>query len=181
VSGAGDADARRDGGGPLTIAPMTTADGSAVLAIYATGIATGDATFQTEVPGWEEWDAAHLETPRLVARHQTRDLVGWCALSPVSRRAVYAGVAEVSVYVAAAARGRGVGRALLEAMCRASEEAGLWTLQAGIFPENAPSLALHEACGFRVLGVRERVGRHLGRWRDVVLMERRSRRVGLEA
>jgi len=168
------------GGGPLAIAPMTAADGAAVLAIYAAGIATGDATFQTEVPGWEEWDAAHLRTPRLVARDRTGAVVGWCALSPVSRRAVYAGVAEESVYVAAAMRGRGVGHALLEAMCRASEEAGIWTLQTGIFPENQASIALHEACGFRVIGVRERIGRHVGRWRDVVFMERRSRRVGLE-
>ena len=171
----------RIGGGPVTIVAMTPADAAAVLAIYAAGIATGDATFQTEVPGWEEWDAAHLKAPRLVARDATRDVVGWSALSPVSRRAVYAGVAEESVYVAPAARGRGVGRALLQAMCRASEEAGIWTLQTGIFPENAASLALHEACGFRALGTRERIGRHLGRWRDVVFMERRSRRVGLEA
>ena len=171
-----------DGGrcGPFTIAPMTAGDGAAVLAIYAAGIATGDATFQTEVPAWEEWDAAHLPTPRLVARDGTGVVVGWCALSAISRRAVYAGVAEESVYVAATARGRGVGRVLLEAMCRASEEAGIWTLQTGIFPENAASLALHEACGFRVLGVRERLGRHLGRWRDVVFLERRSRHVGRE-
>jgi len=183
VSGGRDADARRVGGGPLTIAPMTAADGAAVLAIYAAGMATGHATFQTEVPAWEEWDAAHLLTPRLVARDRTGVLVGWCALSPVSRRAVYAGVAEESVYVDATARGRGVGRALLEAMVRASEEAGIWTLQTGIFPENEASLALHEACGFRVVGVRERIGRHMGpsgRWRDVVFMERRSPRVGLE-
>ena len=159
---------------------MTAEDAAAVLAIYANGIATGDATFQTEVPGWEEWDAAHLRTPRLIARDPSGAVLGWCALSPVSRRAVYAGVAEESVYVAPAARGRGVGRALLDAMCRASEEAGIWTLQTGIFPENTASLALHEACGFRVLGVRDRIGRHLGRWRDVVFMERRSRRVALE-
>ena len=171
-------DGGRGGGEPFAIAPMTAADGPAVLAIYASGISTGDATFQTEVPGWEEWDAAHLKTPRLVARDETGAVVGWCALSPVSRRAVYAGVAEESVYVAAAVRGRGVGRTLLEAMCRASEVAGLWTLQTGIFPENAASIALHESCGFRVLGVRERIGRHLDRWRDVVFMERRSRRVG---
>ena len=170
--------AGRIGGGAITIGPMTAADGLAVLAIYAAGIATGDATFQTEVPGWEEWDAAHLRDPRLVARDASGTVLGWCALSPVSRRAVYAGVAEESVYVAPAARGRGVGRALLQAMCRASEEAGIWTLQTGIFPENRASLALHEACGFRVLGVRERIGRHLGRWRDVVFLERRSRRVG---
>jgi len=170
----------RVGGGALTIEPMLDADADAVLAIYEAGIATGHATFQTEVPRWEDWDAAHLKNPRLVAREKSGELVGWCVLSPVSGRAVYAGVAEESVYVAANARRRGVGRALLEAMCRASEEAGIWTLQTGIFPENTTSIALHEACGFRVLGVRERIGRHHGRWRDVVFMERRSRRVGFE-
>jgi phosphinothricin acetyltransferase len=165
----------------VAIGPMTAADAPAVLEIYADGIATGDATFQTDVPTWAEWDAAHLVRPRLVARDADGTVLGWCALSPVSRREVYAGVCEESVYVAAAARGRGVGRALLEAMVRESEAAGIWTLQTGIFPENAASLALHEACGFRVLGVRERIGRHMGRggrWRDVVFMERRSKSVG---
>jgi len=179
VSGRREPGAGRVGAGAIAIAPMSAEDAAAVLAIYADGMATGDATFQTEAPAWEEWDSAHLRTPRLVARDGAGAVLGWCALSPVSRRAVYAGVAEESVYVAPGARGRGVGRALLDAMCRASEEAGIWTLQTGIFPENAASLALHEACGFRVLGVRERIGRHLGRWRDVVFMERRSRRVGL--
>jgi L-amino acid N-acyltransferase YncA len=180
MSAGRDAGARGAGGGAIAIEPMTVADAAAVLAIYADGIATGDATFQTEVPGWEAWDAAHLPAPRLVARDATGVVVGWCALSPVSRRAVYAGVAEESVYVAPGSRGRGLGRALLEAMCRASEDHGIWTLQTGIFPENAASLALHETCGFRVLGVRERIGRHFGRWRDVVFLERRSRRAGLE-
>ena len=160
--------------------PMLPDDADAVLAIYADGIATGDATFQTEVPSWEEWDANHLGAPRLVARTVDGLVLGWCALSPISRRPVYAGVAEVSVYVGAAARGQGIGRALLEATVKASEDAGLWTLQAGIFAENRASIALHEACGFRVVGTRERMGRHLERWRDVVLMERRSRVVGAE-
>lgn len=177
MSGSRDVDA---GGGAVTITSMSGADAAAVLAIYADGIATGHATFQTDVPRWEDFDAAHLLTPRLVARDEAGAVVGWCALSPVSRRAVYAGVVEESVYVASAARGRGVGRALLEAMCRASEEAGIWTLQTGIFPENAASIALHERCGFRVLGVRERIGRHFGRWRDVVFLERRSRVAGRE-
>lgn len=162
------------------LGPMTPADADAVLAIYAEGVATGHATFETEVPGWAEWDAGHLPAPRLVARDADGAVLGWCALSPVSGRKVYRGVVEESVYVAPAARGRGVGRALLEAMVRASEAAGIWMLQTGIFPENAASLALHEACGFRVLGVRERIGRHLGRWRDVVFMERRSRVAGGE-
>lgn len=162
------------------IGPMAAADAGAVLAIYAEGIASGHATFQTEVPPWAEWDAGHLVSPRLVARDEAGRVLGWCALSAVSRRAVYAGVVEESVYVAAGARGRGVGRALLEAMVRESEAAGLWTMQTGIFPENTASLALHEACGFRVLGVRERVGRHHGRWRDVVFLERRSRIAGTD-
>ena len=161
-----------------SIGAMTAADAGAVLEIYAAGIATGDATFQTDVPVWPDWDAAHLAAPRLVARAADGAVLGWCALSPISRREVYAGVCEESVYVAPAARGRGVGRALLEAMVRESEAAGIWTLQTGIFPENAASLALHESCGFRVLGVRERIGRHHGRWRDVVFMERRSKAVG---
>ena len=165
-------------GHAVTIRSMRAADAADVLRIYAEGIAAGHATFQTEAPSWEEWDAAHHASPRLVARDADDRMLGWCALLPVSRRAVYAGVAEESVYVAAEARGRGVGRALLEAMVRESEAAGLWTLQAGIFPENAASVALHEACGFRVVGKRERIGRHHGTWRDVVLMERRSASVG---
>ena len=164
----------------FAIEPMTAADANAVLLIYAEGIVAGDATFQTEPPAWAEWDAGHLPTPRLVAREPGGNILGWCALSPVSRRAVYAGVLEESVYVAADARGHGVGRALLEAMVRESEAAGLWTLQAGVFPENAASLALHEACGFRVVGERERIGRHHGVWRDVVLMERRSKVAGAD-
>lgn len=162
------------------VGPMAAADAEAVLEIYAEGIASGHATFQTEVPSWAEWDAAHLARPRLVARDEAGRVLGWCALSPVSKRAVYAGVVEESVYVAAAARGRGIGRALLEAMVRESEAAGLWTMQTGIFPENTASLALHTACGFRVLGVRERVGRQHGRWRDVVFLERRSRVAGTD-
>ena len=162
----------------FSIGPMAASDAADVIRIYAEGIASGNATFQLEPPSWAEWDAAHLASPRLVVRETGGRVIGWCALSPYSRRAVYAGVAEEQVYVSAEARGRGVGRALLEAMVREAEAAGLWTLQAGIFPENAASLALHEACGFRVVGERERIGRHRGVWRDVVLMERRSRVVG---
>lgn len=158
---------------------MTAADWPRVREIHAEGIATGDATFQTAPPAWGEWDAAHLPEPRLVAEWNGA-IAGWAALSPVSKRAVYAGVAEVSVYVAAAARGSGVGRALLEDLVRASEAAGIWTLQAGIFPENAASVALHERCGFRAVGRRDRIGAMHGRWRDVLLMERRSRTVGAE-
>lgn len=167
-------------GSEFSIAPMAASDAEAVLTVFAEGIASGDATFQTEAPGWAEWDASHLTAPRLVAHDAAGVLLGWCALSPVSRRAVYAGVVEESVYVATAARGQGVGRALLEAMVRESEAAGIWTLQAGIFPENAASIALHEACGFRIVGLRERIGQHFGEWRDVVFMERRSRVAGTQ-
>jgi L-amino acid N-acyltransferase YncA len=157
----------------MTIAPMAPSDWPQVSSIYREGIATGDATFETEVPSWEEWDAAHLPHCRLVAREAGR-LLGWAALSPVSRRPCYAGVAEVSVYVREAERGRGVGRALLEQLTAASEAAGIWTLQGSTFPENAASLRLQAACGFRVVGHRERIAKLDGVWRDTVLTERRS-------
>jgi phosphinothricin acetyltransferase len=144
-----------------------------VRAIYEEGIAGGDATFETAAPSWNAWDASHLPAHRVVARRDG-DVVGWAALSPVSERCVYAGVAEVSVYVAWAARGQGVGRALLGELVRSSESAGIWTVQAGVFPENEASLALHRACGFRIVGVRTAIGKHRGVWRDVVLLERRS-------
>ena len=162
----------------FTIRPVAPADWPAIRAVYLEGIATGNATFETEAPPWEGWDAAHSALCRLIAA--TADtLLGFAALSPVSTRKVYAGVAEVSVYVSAQARGAGVGNALLRELVRASEAAGFWTLQAGIFPENHASLRLHEKCGFRVLGVRQRVGCLGGRWRDVVLLERRSATAGV--
>jgi L-amino acid N-acyltransferase YncA len=161
------------------VVPMQAADWSAVREIYAAGIATGDATFETTPPSWEQFDRSHPEATRLVAR-DARGVVGFAVLTPVSDRCVYAGVAEVSVYVAAAVRGSGVGRALLERLIRASEEAGIWTLQAGIFPENLASLALHRCCGFREVGVRERLGRMGSRWRNVLMLERRSRAVGVD-
>jgi L-amino acid N-acyltransferase YncA len=164
---------------PLAIEALTPADWEAVRGIYLEGIATGNATFETSAPSWEAWDAAHRKDSRIVARRGGR-VVGWAALSPVSERCVYGGVAEVSVYVAEDARGSGVGRQLLETLVAASEDAGVWTLQAGIFPENAASIILHERCGFRLVGVRERLGRLGERWRDVALLERRSRRVGAE-
>jgi phosphinothricin acetyltransferase len=157
--------------------PLEPDDWPAVRAIYIEGIATGQATFQTEAPAWEAWDVGHIATCRLVAA-AAGTVVGWAALSPVSSRACYAGIAEVSIYVAAVARGRGIGRLLLEALVAESERAGFWTLQAGIFPENAASVALHERCGFRVVGRRERIGQLHGRWRDVLLLERRSAAVG---
>jgi len=153
---------------------MRPPDWPAVAAIYAAGIATGNATFETSVPSWERWDAKHLASPRLVAVDEHDRVLGWTALSPVSDRCAYAGVAEESVYVAADAAGQGIGAALLERLLAESEAAGLWTIQTGIFPENEASLALHRRAGFRVVGVRERLGQLSGRWRDVVLLERRS-------
>ena len=158
---------------------MSAADWEAVLAVYLEGIASGDATFETEAPSWERWDAAHLPHCRLVAKSGAA-IAGWAALSPVSARRVYAGVAETSVYVSADFRGRGVGRALLGALVLCSEQHGIWTLQAGIFPENVASLTLHRQCGFREVGRRERLGKMNERWRDVILLERRSENVGAE-
>lgn len=156
----------------VAVEPMTPGDWPAVREIYTEGIATGDATFETEAPAWDRWDATHLAEHRLVARLEGR-VAGWAALSPVSDRCAYAGVAEDSVYVASWARGRGVGRALLTALIAGADARGIWTVQTGIFPENAASVALHERCGFRVVGTRERLGRLGGRWRDVLLLERR--------
>ncbi|MFN2467377.1 MAG: N-acetyltransferase family protein [Gaiellaceae bacterium] len=151
---------------------LEPADWPAAGAIYDEGIRSGDATFETAPPEWDEFDRTHLPL-RLVATEHGR-ILGWAGLSPVSSRCVYAGVAEVSVYVAEAARGRGVGRTLLQELVSRSEAEGIWTLEAGIFPENAASIALHERCGFRRVGVRERLGRMGGGWRDVLLLERRS-------
>ena len=161
----------------LTIAPMQPADWPDVRRVCLEGIATGDATFETDAPAWEKWDRRHRPDCRLVVRLDG-DLVGWAALSPVSAREVYRGVAEVSVYVAESARGMGIGKVLLHALVEASERHGVWTLQAGVFPENVASLAMHDACGFRIVGRRERLGCMHGAWRDVVLLERRSAAVG---
>jgi L-amino acid N-acyltransferase YncA len=155
------------------IQPLTADHWPAVKAIYEDGIAMGDATFETAAPSWAAWDRDHLPGHRLVAAVDGR-VVGWAALAPVSDRCAYAGVAEDSVYVAATATGRGVGRALLERLVAGADAAGIWTIQAGIFPENTASLALHRRCGFRTVGVRERLGKLGDRWRDVVLLERRS-------
>ena len=162
----------------LRIRAMTAEDWPRVREIYAEGIATGNATFETELPNWQLWDARHTVHCRLLALLEDQT-AGWAALSSVSSRRVYAGVAEVSIYVAAQARGRGLGRALLESLIAESEEHGVWTLQAGIFPENVSSIALHKACGFREVGTRERLGKLGDHWRDVVLMERRSKRMGV--
>jgi L-amino acid N-acyltransferase YncA len=157
----------------MELQPMRSGDWPAVRAIYEAGIATGNATFETTAPDWPAWDAAHLPGHRLVARVGGR-VVGWTALAPVSDRCAYAGVVEDSIYVGPEAQGHGIGRALLTAVVTSAEQGGIWTVQTGIFPENQPSIRLHEACGFRVVGVRERLGRLRGRWRDVVLLERRS-------
>jgi L-amino acid N-acyltransferase YncA len=152
---------------------LTEDDWSAVAEIYWDGLRDGLATFETEVPSWEEWDAAHFPEHRLVA-DLLGEVVGWAALSLASKRRCYAGVAENSVYVARDARGRGIGRSLLEALIAGAEAGGIWTIQTSIFPENRASLALHEHCGFRVVGTRERIAKRDGIWRDTVFLERRS-------
>ncbi len=164
--------------GELDIRPMTAADWPEVCAIYEAGIATGNATFETSAPTYEAWDRSHLADHRLVARSADDDIVGWAALSPVSDRCAYGGVAENSIYIHHDARGRGVGRVLLDRLISSSEAAGFWTLQTGIFPENVASMALHQRCGFRVIGTRQSIGRLNGVWRDTLLLERRSTTVG---
>jgi L-amino acid N-acyltransferase YncA len=156
----------------MTVEAMRPEDWPAVRSVLEEGIATRNATFETAAPDWEEWDAAHSSL-RLVAREEG-EVLGWAALAPVASRPAYRGVAEVSVYVAERARGRGVGRALLDELVRRSEQDGVWTLQAGIFPENVPSLLLHARSGFRVVGIRRELGSLDGTWRDVTLLERRS-------
>ena len=158
----------------MQIEPLRSDHWPDVARIYAEGIATRNATFETEVPSWEAWDRAHLDEHRLVATEQAA-VLGWAALVPVSDRCVYGGVVENSVYVAASAQGRGVGRALLAALVASTEEAGIWTIQTGIFPENEVSIRLHERAGFRVVGRRERLGKLDGAWRDVLFLERRSK------
>lgn len=160
---------------------LENADWDSVKVIYQEGLATGQATFETEVPSQTDWDKGHLPFGRLGAFSvPDGSLIGWAALSSVSRRKAYAGVAEVSVYVAAAARGAGVGRALLQALILESERNGIWTLQASIFPENQASLSLHEGLGFRTVGQRERISRLNGVWRNTVILERRSKVVGVD-
>jgi len=150
-----------------------------VRAIFAEGIESGMSTFETQPPEWESWDKGHLSVCRLAARQNER-VVGWAALSPVSARQAYAGVAEVSIYLTAAVRGQGVGKALLQELIRLSETHGIWTLQAVIFPQNIASLRLHEKCGFRLVGRRERISKNRGAWQDTILLERRSLVVGID-
>ncbi len=162
----------------VTIERMHPGDWLAVREVYEQGIATGDATFDSEAPAWERWDAGHLQECRLVARNPEGEVVAWAALSPVQRKSAYRGVAEGSLYVREDARGAGVGRALSEAMVEAADGAGIWTVELWIFPENRASITLCESLGFRIVGVRERIGKRDGRWRDVIVMERRSPVVG---
>jgi L-amino acid N-acyltransferase YncA len=159
--------------GVVEIRPLTLDDWPRIRAIFAEGIATGNATFETEPPSWEEFDATHLPDHRLVAV-KSGEVVGWIALAPTSSRSCYAGVVEDSVYVAEEARGRGVGAALLDALIASADEAGLWTIEAGTFPENVATIALHERAGFRLVGRRERIAQLDGVWRDTILLERRS-------
>jgi len=162
----------------IKIGKMKGGDWLAIKSIYQEGIATGNATFETVVPDWQEWDKSHLRDCRLVAKSGD-EIVGWVALSPVSNRCAYQSVAEVSLYVESSARGQGVGKSLLKAAIEESERIGIWTLQGGVFPENVASVALTKSCDFREVGRRERIGQMNGVWRDVVLMERRSKVVGV--
>lgn len=158
----------------MEIRNLLAGDWEQVRLIYEKGINTGNATFQTSTPSWEDWDASHLASCRVVAE-KDKQLLGWAALTPVSSRCVYAGVAEVSVYVDPEQSGKGIGLILLNELVHLSEAEGLWTLQAGIFPENTASLRIHEKAGFRILGIREKIGKQNGVWRDTVLLERRSK------
>ncbi|MCX4385792.1 GNAT family N-acetyltransferase [Micromonospora peucetia] len=158
----------------LAVRPMAADDAARVLAIYQAGLDGGHASFETSAPTWAAFDAAKLPAHRFVAVDGDDLVLGWIAVSPTSTRAVYAGVVEHSVYIDSAAHGRGAGRLLLDAVIASTEAAGIWTLQSGVFPENTASLTLHQRAGFRIIGTRERVGCHDGRWRDVVLLERRS-------
>lgn len=162
------------GSSSAVIVPLAPEHAEQVLAIYQAGIDEGNATFETVAPTWEAFDAAKLPEHRFAAVDEDGEVLGWVAASRVSDRCAYAGVVEHSVYVRPAARGRGVAAALLKVLVHSTEAAGIWTIQSGIFPENTASLALHERAGFRIIGTRERIGRHHGVWRDVVLVERRS-------
>jgi len=157
----------------MEIRKLLTKDWDQVKLIYQKGIDTGNATFQTSAPSWEDWDQSHLTSCRIVMEEYGK-VIGWAALTPVSSRCVYAGVAEVSVYVDSANSGKGIGLALLNELVNQSEAEGIWTLQAGIFPENIASLRIHEKAGFRILGIREKIGKQNGIWRDTALLERRS-------
>ncbi|MFT3910793.1 MAG: GNAT family N-acetyltransferase [Ferruginibacter sp.] len=162
----------------IVFEPLQQTHWSEVKKIYEEGIATGNATFQSTAPSWEEWNDNHLLHSRIIVK-ENGVVAGWAALTPVSGRCVYAGVAEVSVYVSDIARGKGFGNLLLEKLIEESETNGIWTLQAGVFPENMASVSIHKKCGFRIIGTRERIGQMNGAWRDTVLLERRSKKAGI--
>ena len=162
----------------IEIKPLEPLHWNEVRRIYEEGLHTGNATFQTSAPEWEEWDKTHIQTGRLVAI-ENENILGWAALTPVSGRCVYGGVAEISVYVSENARGKGIGKELLKSLIENSEANGFWTLQAGIFPENIASIKIHEATGFRIIGKREKIGQMNGHWRDTILLERRSQTIGI--
>ncbi|MBR2649492.1 MAG: N-acetyltransferase [Sediminibacterium sp.] len=163
----------------ITLTNMHAEHWDAVKVIYEEGISTGNATFQTAAPSWQEWDNSHLKTCRIIAI-ENNEVLGWAALTPVSSRCVYAGVAEVSVYVGANARGKNIGTKLLRELINQSEQNGIWTLQSGIFPENKASIAIHEKNGFRIIGYRERIGKMGNVWRDNISLERRSNKIGID-
>lgn len=163
---------------PILIREMTENDGRAVLEIYRLGVQSGQATFETSVPAWNEWDKKYLEHSRFIAVTNNR-IAGWVALSPVSAREVYKGVAEVSIYVDPAFHGKGVGSALMAKVIESSETNGIWTLFSVVFPDNIATMKLHKKFGYRIIGTREKIARHNGTWRDTVLLERRSRLVGV--
>ena len=163
----------------MALFPITIDNYPEVARIYQEGMATGFATFETSAPTWEAWDASHHNFGRIVARENDH-VLGWAALSPTSKRYVYRGVAEVSIYVASTARGRGVGTTLLQTLIELSEENNIWTLQSGIFPQNKASITMHERCGFRMIGYRERIAMRDGDWHDNVLLERRSNKAGVK-
>ncbi|MBL7995081.1 N-acetyltransferase [bacterium] len=163
----------------IQIEKMSAGDWERVREIYGEGIAAGNATLETSIPAWELWDASHMKECRLTAK-EGREVIGWAALTPVSGRCVYAGVAEVSLYIGETFRGKGAGKLLLKELICSSEKHGIWTMQAGILKENAASIELHKKCGFKILGVHEKLGKLKGIWRDIVLMERRSSVVGID-
>jgi len=163
----------------MEIKPITKDNFPELLEIYRQGLATNIATFQNDLPIWQDWDKGHLDFCR-ISIYENNEMLGWTALSPVSSRCVYSGVAEVSIYVAKEARGKGTGKILLKELTKQSESNGIWTLQSGIFAENHNSIKLHNKCGFRIVGYRERIGKKDGVWKDNVLMERRSKNIGID-